>query len=267
MTLDLTRHDAFAVLTLTRPEARNALNAAMLDALDAAFDTVATMDVHALILTGAGTKAFCAGADLTQMTGLDADTKRRKSERGQRVMARLDTLPVPSVALLNGAALGGGLELAMAATFRIATPNATLGQPEIRLGLIPGHGGTQRLPRLVGEARALEMILTGRPITAAEALAIGLVNRVTATDNPLAEAMDFARGFTGHSPAALLLARDAVRAAHALPLAEGLAIEADLSTRAYLTPHAQNGIAAFLARGNARQQSGTDTPGKPRDDE
>lgn len=257
MTLDLTRHDAFAVLTLARPEARNALNAAMLDALDAAFNRVAAMDVAALILTGAGTKAFCAGADLTEMTGHDAASKRRKAERGQAVMARLDTLPVPSVALVNGAALGGGLELAMAATFRIATPNATLGQPEIRLGLIPGHGGTQRLPRLVGEARALEMILTGRPVTAAEALAIGLVSRVTATDDPLAEAMDFARLFAGHSPAALALARAAVRAAHALPLAEGLAQEVDLSTRAYLTPQAQAGIADFLSRARPAR-AGTD---------
>ena len=159
---------------------------------------------------------------------------------GQAVLAKLDQLPMPSIALINGYAFGGGLELALACTFRLAAPSAKLGFPEIKLGLIPGYGGTQRLPRLVGEARATELILTGRTVDADEAERIGLVNRIV--DGDLIEAgKEFAREMTGYSLPVLGLARDAIRRAHDLPLHDGLQIEADLSTLAFQTAGRRRG--------------------------
>jgi enoyl-CoA hydratase len=170
-------------------------------------------------------------------------------------MAKLDRLPIASVAIVNGYAFGGGLELAMACTFRLATPNAKMGLPEIKLGLIPGYGGTQRLPRLIGEARALEMVMTGRAIDARTASQWGLVNRVLETEaaaDTLAAALAFVREFAGHSLPVLGFARDAVRRALDTPLAEGLKIEADLSTLAYQTRDAAEGMEAFMAKRPAR---------------
>jgi enoyl-CoA hydratase len=160
------------------------------------------------------------------------------------VFARLDTLPVASIALVNGYAFGGGAELAMACTFRLATPNAVFGLPEIKLGLIPGYGGTQRLPRLIGEARALEIIMTGRTVKAEEAARIGLIHEVVEGD--LLEAgLAFAARFTRYSLPVLEFARRAVQRAADLPLHEGLRIEAELSTLAFRTADAEEGMAAF----------------------
>lgn len=248
MPVDLSRQGEFAIMELDRPEVLNAMSAATIDEIGRALNHVAAMDVRALIITGAGEKAFSAGADLRELCDLDPVSKKRKSERGQEVFARLDTLRVPSVAVIHGYAFGGGLELALAATFRLATPEAAMGCPEIRLGLIPGYGATQRLPRLIGEARALEMIMTGRALRADEALAIGLVNRVVGTETRMEEALAFARGFCGFSLVALAHARDAVRRAHGASLAEGLKAEAEISTLAYLSEDAQEGISAFLEK-------------------
>ncbi len=157
-------------------------------------------------------------------------------------MASLDRLPIPSIAVIHGYAFGGGLELALACTFRLATPRAKMGLPEIKLGLIPGYGGTQRLPRLVGEARALDIILSGRTVDAAEAERIGLVNRIVDGDDPAAIGRDYARQFTGYSLCASLFARLAV------PLADGLRIESDLSTLAYQTADAREGMQAFVEK-------------------
>jgi enoyl-CoA hydratase len=161
MAIELGRREEFAILTLNRPDALNALSFGLISEIGTALDEVATWDVRALLVTGAGEKAFCAGADIKELQGRDLGAQKRDAELGQRTFARLDTFPVPSVAVINGYAFGGGLELAMACTFRLATPAAKMGLPEIKLGLIPGYGGTQRLPRLVGEARALEIIMTG----------------------------------------------------------------------------------------------------------
>ena len=160
--------------------------------------------------------------------------QKRGAELGQAVFAKLDTLPMPSVAVINGFAFGGGLELALACTFRLATRNATIGLPEIKLGLVPGYGGTQRLPRVVGEARALEMIMTGRTVAADEAESIGLVNRLVDGD-AVDAGIAFAREFTGYSLPVLSFARDAVKRALDVPIHEGLKIEADLSTFAFQT--------------------------------
>jgi enoyl-CoA hydratase len=247
MAVELSRREEFALLTLNRPEALNALSFAILGELEAAFDEVARSDARGVIITGAGDKAFCAGADIKELTRRDLMAQKRGAEFGQRVFHRLDRLPMPSLALINGYAFGGGLELAMACTFRLATPNARMGLPEIKLGLIPGYGGTQRLPRLVGEARALEMVMTGRAVKADEAERIGLVNRVVEGD-ALAAALEFARGFSGYSLPALGFAREAVQRALDTPLSEGLRIEADLSTLAYRTADAEEGMSAFLEK-------------------
>ena len=205
---------------------------------------MAASKARALIVTGAGPKAFCAGADIKELRKRDLVEQKRGAELGQAVFAKLDRLPMPSVAVINGFAFGGGLELALACTFRLATRNAKMGLPEIKLGLIPGYGGTQRLPRVVGEARALEMILTGRTVVAEEAERIGLVNRLVDGD-PIEAGLAFAREFTGYSLPVLGFAREAVQRALDVPLHEGLKIEADLSTLAFQTKDAEEGMAAF----------------------
>jgi enoyl-CoA hydratase len=247
MPVTLTRRDEFALLTLDRQEALNALSFAILDDIAAAFDEAAKMDIRALLITGAGPKAFCAGADIKELRGRDLAAQKRQAARGQGIFAKLDTLPVPSVAIINGYAFGGGLEMALACTFRIATRNAKVGLPEIKLGLIPGYGGTQRLPRLIGEGRALEMIMTGRTVAADEALTIGLVHRVVDGD-PVDAGIAFAREFSGYSLPALGFAREAVQRALDVPVHEGLKIETDLGTLAFRTADAEEGMAAFAEK-------------------
>lgn len=245
MTIKISRHGDCALLTLDRPEALNALSFAILNEFAAALDDIARMkDVRALLITGAGTKAFCAGADIKELRNRTLIEQKRGAELGQAVFAKLDTLPVASIALVNGYAFGGGSELALACTFRIASANAVFGLPEIKLGLIPGYGGTQRLPRLVGESRALEIIMTGRNVGADEALRIGLVNEIAQGDL-LQAGLAFASRFTRYSLPVLELARRAVQRAGDVPLSEGLRIEADLSTLAYRTRDAEEGMAAF----------------------
>lgn len=244
MTVKLEKRDDIALLTLDRQEALNALSFAIIDEIGAAIDRVAEMGVRALLITGAGSKAFCAGADIKELRNRPLAAQRAGIERGQAAFAMLDTLPVASIALINGYAFGGGLELALACTFRLATRNAKMGLPEIKLGLTPGYGGTQRLPRVIGEARALEMILTGKTIDAEEASRIGLVNRLVDGD-PVAAGIAFAHEFTVYGLPALNFARAAVQRALDVPLAEGLRVEADLGTLAYRTADAEEGMAAF----------------------
>jgi len=194
-----------AVVTLNRPAAMNALSFDVLREIGEAIDLAASWDVRAVVFVGAGEKAFCAGADIKELMGRSVIEEKRGAELGQATFAKLDSLPMPSIAALNGYAFGGGLELAMACTFRVATKSAKMGLPEIRLGLIPGYGGTQRLPRLVGEARALDLIMTGRTIDAEEAHRIGLIHRIAEKD-ALAAAKSLAAEFTGFGLPALALA-------------------------------------------------------------
>lgn len=249
MTVELERHDEFAVLRLNRPEALNALSFDILRDLEQAFDKVAEDDARALLVIGAGDKAFCAGADIKELMNRKLIDQKRGAELGQRVFQKLVTLPIPSVAIINGYAFGGGLELAMACTFRVATPNARLGLPEIKLGLIPGYGGTQRLPRLIGEARALELVMTGRAVKPEEAERVGLVNRLLEPEaDPLQAGVAFAREFSGFSLLSLGFAREAVQRALDVPVQDGLKIEADLSTLAYQTADAAEGMSAFAEK-------------------
>jgi enoyl-CoA hydratase len=251
MSVELTTREDCAVLTLNRPEALNALSSGILRRLGEAFDEVASSRARALIITGAGSKAFCAGADITEFRNQTMLEAKARTELGQATFAKLDRLPIASVAVINGYAFGGGLELALAASFRLALPNAKLGQPEIKLGTIPGYGGTQRLPRLVGEARALELILTGRTVDAVEAERIGLINRLVDGDAVTA-GLSFAREFTGYSLPVLAFARAAVQRALDLPIHEGLQLEADLSTLSFQTRDAAEGAAAFQQKRQAR---------------
>ncbi|SAL06030.1 short chain enoyl-CoA hydratase [Caballeronia calidae] len=248
MSIELTFSGPYALVTLNRPEALNALQFAMIEALADALDRVANSDARALIVTGAGLKSFCAGADIKELMDRDLMSQRRGAQLGQRTFAKLAALPIPSVAVLHGYAFGGGLELAMACTFRIATEKARMGLPEIKLGLIPGYGGTQRLPRLIGEARANEMVMSGRTIDATEAERWGLVNRIVQAGDPVELGKSFMAEFIGYSKCASLFAREAVQRGMATTLAEGLDIEADLSTLAYRTADAAEGMRAFIEK-------------------
>lgn len=247
MSITLTRVEEFALITLDRPQALNALSFSLIADLGAAIDEVARGNARALLITGSGTKAFCAGADIKELTGRSMQAQYDGAVLGQATFARLDRLPMPSIAVINGYAFGGGLELAMACTFRLATANAKMGLPEVKLGLIPGYGGTQRLSRLVGESRAMELILTARTIDAEEAHRIGLVHRLIGAD-PVAEGVAFAREFSGYSLPVLALARSAISRGLDMSLQDGLRLEADLSTLAFQTQDAAEGMDAFSAK-------------------
>ncbi|MGZ5117591.1 MAG: enoyl-CoA hydratase/isomerase family protein [Burkholderiales bacterium] len=251
MAIQLTRVEEFALITLDRPEALNALSFALIRDMARVLDEVAQSDARALLIIGAGQKAFCAGADIKELTGRSLMEQKRGAELGQATFGKIERLPVPSVAIINGYAFGGGLEMALACTFRIATRNAKMGLPEIKLGLIPGYGGTQRLPRAVGEARAMEMILTGRTVDADEACRIGLVQRLIDGD-PIEQGVAYAREFSGYSLPVLGLAREAVSRALTVPLNEGLRVEADLSTLAFQTKDALEGMSAFTDKRKPR---------------
>jgi enoyl-CoA hydratase len=251
VSVELTRVEEFALITLNRPEALNALSFAIIRELGEAIDAAAASDARALLITGAGPKAFCAGADVKELIGNSAEKHHAGVNLGQHTFAKLDDLPIPSIALINGYAFGGGLELALACTFRLASRNAKMALPEIKLGLIPAYGGTQRLPRMIGESRALEMILSGRSIDAAEAERVGLINRLVDSDL-LAAGIEFARSFSGHSLSTSRLARQAVHRGLAGSLEQGFGIEAELSTQAYQTEDAKEGISAFAEKRQAK---------------
>ena len=247
--LDLSGTDAVRVLTITRPEKLNALNRATLAALHARLDTLAIDPaLRVLIITGAGTRAFVAGADISEFQGLTPDAASTYAREGQAVFDRLESLPVPTIAAINGYALGGGCELALACTFRLMADTARIGLPETSLGLIPGFGGTQRLARAVGRQQALELILTGRQVGADEALRLGLVLRASPAAQLLDEAQALAAQLAVRAPLALRYAREAVADGLDRPLADGLAAEARLFGLAAATADMQEGVHAFLEK-------------------
>jgi len=289
MSPTLDRDGEYAVLTLNRPQALNALSFAILQQIDAHLDTLTQWDVRGLIVVGAGPKAFCAGADINELMARDLRAQHEGAALGQRVFQRIADLHVPSVAVIHGFAFGGGLELALACTFRVGTERAKLGLPEVKLGLIPGYGGTQRLPRLVGEGRALEIIMSGRTVLADEAERIGLLNQVVRADSPaidgqptevppvtdplasrqplasphastgtgtvpvdpIASGKAFLAPMLEHGLLALSFARQAVQRGMQTSLDQGLRIERDLSTLAYRTADADEGMRAFSEKRQA----------------
>ena len=238
-----------AKLTINRPDKMNAVNNQTVEELDDALGKVEKNDqLKVFILTGAGEKAFVAGADINELKKRGAVTGRAETRRRQEVYSRIEALEIPSIAAINGWALGTGLELAMACTMRIAATNARLGQPEIKLGVIPGAGGTQRLPRLIGMGRAMEMVLTGDPIKPDQALIMGLVNRVVAPEALMAEVDALAQTLISRPKLALSYAKEAVIRFAEGSLAEGLAHESYLHTLACGTEDKSEGIAAFLEK-------------------
>jgi len=241
--------DAVRVITVHRPEKLNALNAATLDALHAAFNAAATDDsVRVVVLTGSGPKAFVAGADIAEMTTLSPVQARDFSLRGQRMMRAVEMLPKPVIAMVNGFALGGGLELAMSCHLRIAADTAKVGQPEINLGLVPGFGGSQRLLRLAGRAATLELCLLGAPIDAARAQQLGIVNRVVPAAELEAETMKLAAQLAGAAPLALRGILDCVNTGGECAIEEGLAFESAQFGLVFATDDMREGTAAFLER-------------------
>ncbi len=245
----LTDRGAVRTIAVNRPDKLNALDAATLDALHAAFDLAAQdPGVRAVVLTGTGPKAFVAGADIAQMSGLSAVEGRDFSLRGQRMMRRVEKMPKPVIAMVNGFALGGGLELAMCCHLRIAADTAKVGQPEINLGLIPGFGGTQRLIRLAGRAAALELCLTGAPIDAARALQLGIVNRVVPAAELEAETMKLAEQLANAAPLALRGMIDCVNVGAECGLEEGLEYESAQFGLIFSSEDMREGTRAFLEK-------------------
>jgi len=241
--------DGIARLTIHRPEKLNALDRATVQEIDRAVETAGgDPRVGVLILTGAGEKAFVAGADIHELADQTPVEGEAFSRAGQAALSRLETLGKPSIAAINGYALGGGLELALACTLRLASESARLGLPEVSLGIIPGYGGTQRLARLVGPGRALEIVLTGEPIGAGEALRIGLVNRVVPAADLLPAAETLARTLLSRGPMALRYAMQAVREGLEMPQSEGLALEAALFGLTCATEDMREGTRAFVEK-------------------
>jgi len=241
-----------ATITFNRPKALNALNQALLEELSRGLDAIAAdEDIRVLILTGAGEKAFVAGADITELATFTALQAKVFSRAGQAIIAKLQELPIAVIAAVNGFALGGGSEIALACDFIYAAENAKFGLPEITLGLIPGFGGTQRLPRLIGPNRAKELIFTGKMISAAEAAQIGLVNKVCAPAALMEEALKTARDIAAKGRVSLREAKQAVNRGLNTDLATGGSIEADAFALTLASADAKEGTAAFLEKRKA----------------
>ena len=238
-----------ATITIDRPKVLNALNRATLEELSSAFEDVAAdPEVRVILLTGAGAKAFVAGADISELAQLDAESGRAYARRGQELFRAIETLGKPVIACIQGYALGGGCELAMACTLRLASEGAKFGQPEVKLGVIAGFGGTQRLPRLVGPSAALKLLLTGAIIPAAEALRIGLVDEVVPADRLMMRAEQLAQEIAANAPLAIERTLLAVDSGLDRTLGDGLAEEARHFGQCCSTRDKAEGTAAFLAK-------------------
>jgi enoyl-CoA hydratase len=249
-----TPEDGIRVVTVDRPEKLNALNAQVLEELGREISAAGTEKaLRCLVITGAGEKAFIAGADIGELAKLTPIEGREHSRRGQALVDSIEQFPVPTIAAINGYAYGGGLELAMACAIRIASENARLGLPETSLGIIPGYGGTQRLARHVGRARAFELVLTSeKGLTAAEAERIGLVNRVVPPGQALPAAIEIARKIRANGPTACRYALEAIRRGLDVPLAEGQVLEATLFGLCAATEDMKEGMTAFLEKRPAK---------------
>jgi enoyl-CoA hydratase len=238
-----------ALVTINRPEKLNALNAALKRELSDLFENLKTNEnVYVVILTGAGEKSFVAGTDIGELLQLDEISGKEFAKGGQDIFSSVENLGKPVIAAVNGFALGGGCELALACTIRIAAENARFGQPEVNLGIIPGYGGTQRLPRLVGKGVAYEMILTGNHIDANEALRIGLVNKVVPRENLIDEAKSLAAIIAKKGQIAVRYALQAVHMNDETKLSEGLELEATLFGSCAATEDSKEGVKAFLEK-------------------
>ncbi len=246
--------EGIRTLTVDRPEKLNALNEQVMESLGRAVsDVESEASLRCLIVTGAGEKAFIAGADIGELSKLTPVEGREHARRGQALLDRIERLPIPSIAAINGFAYGGGLELAMACTIRVASENVRMGLPETSLGILPGYGGTQRLARIVGRPKAYELVLTAeKGLTAADAERIGLVNRVVPAGQALAAAREIAGKISANGPGACRYALDAIRSGVEMPSAEGQLFEATLFGLCAATADMKEGMTAFLEKRPAK---------------
>jgi enoyl-CoA hydratase len=245
----LEKKNSIAYITVNRPKVLNALNMATMEELRTAFtDAKNDTSVRVVIMTGSGEKAFIAGADIGELSQNNAVSAKEYTHRGQSVLDLIENLGKPVIACINGFALGGGCEIAMACTMRLASENAKFGQPEVKLGIIPGYGGTQRLPRLVGKGIAMQLVLAGEMISAQEAHRIGLVNEITAPVDLIPRAEAIAQKIVANAPLAVQYAMEAVNKGMEMTLAEGLYLEAVLFGVACATEDKNEGTKAFLEK-------------------
>ncbi|MCH9652084.1 MAG: enoyl-CoA hydratase/isomerase family protein [Deltaproteobacteria bacterium] len=248
------REGAVAILTINRPDKLNALNDQVRDDMLAHLNAIESDDeIRVVVITGAGDKSFIAGADIGEFAGR-SPFDQRQAMRFPRIFDVMGQFPKPVIAMINGFCLGGGCELAMSCDIRIASEKARFGQPEIKLGLIPGGGGTQRMPRLVGLGNALRMMLTGDMIGADEAQRMGLVEQVVPHDELRSQTLELANRMAAWSPLTLKIAKEAVRASQRLPIEEGILYERDLFCLAFSTEDKAEGVAAFLEKRKASWQ-------------
>jgi enoyl-CoA hydratase len=253
-TILVEREGRVAILTVNRPDKLNALNDQVREDMLAALAQIETDDgVGVVVITGAGEKSFIAGADIGEFAGR-SPFDQRHAMRSPRIFDVMASFPKPVLAMINGFCLGGGCELAMSCDLRIASEKARFGQPEIKLGLIPGGGGTQRLPRLVGTGNALRLILTGDMIDAAEAKSMGLVEMVVPHEELRAKTLELAQKIAGMSPLTVKVAKEAVRASETMSLGEGITYERDLFCLCFSTEDKKEGVEAFLAKRPAQWQ-------------
>jgi enoyl-CoA hydratase len=245
-------NEGIATITFNRPKALNALNRALLDELSDALDQIAAdEDIRVLVLTGAGDKSFVAGADITELATCNSLSAKVFSEKGHSILRKLQQLPIAVIAAVNGFALGGGSEIAIASDFIYASENAKFGLPEINLGVIPGFGGTQRLPRLIGTNMAKEMIFTGKMISGAEALQIGLANKVVPQEQLMEEVLKTAKEIAAKGRVALREAKQAVNRGMNVDLITGCSIEIDAFAVSFASPDAKEGTTAFVEKRKA----------------
>lgn len=248
-TLIYEKKENIGVLTINRPQRMNAISNELTSELKKFLDELENDDeLRVLVITGAGDKAFVAGADITELVDRDALIGRRVSRQRQEIFSRIENLHVPAIAAINGYALGGGLELALACSIRVCSDKAQFGAPEVKLGIIPGDGGTQRLPRLVGLGRAMEMILTGDFIDAEEAYRIGLVNKVVPHEELMEKAMELAKKIASRPPLAVRYAKEAVNRSLEGSTVSGFALESFLHALSCTTEDKKEGVSAFLEK-------------------
>jgi enoyl-CoA hydratase len=241
--------DGVGILTFNRPKALNALNPATLEEVNDVIDKIRNDDaVRVLVLTGAGEKAFVAGADISEFPKMNPLQARLFAERGQEILFKLESLPKPVIACINGFALGGGCELAMSCDFIYASDKAKFGQPEINLGIIPGFGGTQRLSRLVGRAKAKELCMTGEMIDAQQAKELGLAAKVFPADQLIEETLKVAKQLAAKSPSALRAVKFVTDRGFDVDLKNGCALEAEAFGNAFASQDSREGVAAFLEK-------------------
>ena len=250
-TIEFEVRDGIGFITLNRPKALNALNSQLINELAAVLSDLLEVDVQALVLTGSGDRAFAAGADIAEMAEFTAQQAEAFSAGGQAVFEMLETFPVPTIAAVNGFALGGGCELAMACDLILASPSAVFGQPEVKLGVIPGFGGTQRLARRVGRQRALELMLTGRNVDAAEAARIGLVLEVVDEGDVVAAATALADRIARNGPSALRWVKQVVHETEGRDATSAMAAERAQFALCFSTSDQKEGMAAFLEKRRA----------------